>query len=47
MRDDYSDFTTTVEAVNEDVALEHTLSQIGSRHGLKRTQIEVTEVEAR
>ncbi|WIV68510.1 50S ribosomal protein L18Ae [Natrialbaceae archaeon AArc-T1-2] len=46
-RDGYSSFETAIEAENEDVAREHVLSQLGSRHGLKRTQIELEEVEAR
>lgn len=44
-RGGYSDFETTIDAENDDVAREHALSQIGSRHGLKRTQIELSEVE--
>ncbi len=46
-RDGYAEFETTLEAENEDVAREHVLSQLGSRHGLKRTQIDLSEVEAR
>ena len=45
-RDGYADFERTIEAVNEDVAREHALSQFGSHHGLKRTQVEIGEVEA-
>lgn len=44
-RDGYAEFETTLEAPNEDVAREHVLSQLGSRHGLKRTQIELEEVD--
>lgn len=43
-RDGYSAFETTIDAENEDVAREHVLSQFGSRHGLKRTQIDLEEV---
>jgi len=38
------DFTQVVEAENEDVAREHTYATLGSRHRLKRTQIEIEEV---
>ncbi|WP_306055010.1 50S ribosomal protein L18Ae [Natronococcus wangiae] len=43
-RDEYAAFETTIEAENERVDREHVLSQLGSRHGLKRTQIELDEV---
>ncbi|GAB7018861.1 hypothetical protein JCM18750_17220 [Halostagnicola bangensis] len=43
-RDGYAPFETTIEAENENVAREHVLSQIGSRHGVKRTGIELEEV---
>lgn len=46
-RDGYSAFETAIEAENEDVAREHVLSQLGSRHGLKRTQIDLEGVEER
>lgn len=39
------EFTQVVEAENEDVAREHTYSTLGSRHRLKRTQIEIEEVD--
>jgi len=39
-------FTKEIEAVNESVAREHILSQFGSEHGLKRTQISIDEVVA-
>lgn len=45
-RGGYSDFETTVEAENEDVAHERTYANFGGRHGLKRTQVEISEVEA-
>ncbi len=38
------DFTQMVEAENEDVARERTYANLGSRHRLKRTQIEIDEV---
>ncbi|RQG94539.1 50S ribosomal protein L18Ae [Natrarchaeobius chitinivorans] len=46
-RDGFAEFETTIDAENENVAREHTLSQLGSQHGLKRTQIELEEVEQR
>jgi large subunit ribosomal protein LX len=45
-RDGWQSFERTVEAQNENVAREHTLAEFGSKHGLKRTQVEVAEVEA-
>ena len=45
-RDGYAEFETSIEAENESVAREHVLSQLGSRHGLKRTQIDLEEVSA-
>jgi large subunit ribosomal protein LX len=38
-------FETTVDAVNEDVAREHTYANLGSQHNLKRPKIEIEEVE--
>jgi large subunit ribosomal protein LX len=46
-RDGWQPFEVEQEAPNEDVAVEHTLSSLGSRHNLKRTQIEIEEVENR
>lgn len=43
-RDGYADFEKTIDAANADVAREHVLSQFGSHHGLKRTQIDLEEV---
>ncbi len=37
-------FTRTVEAPNPDVARDRVLSQFGSEHGLKRTQVDIAEV---
>ncbi|QSG15647.1 Ribosomal protein L20A (L18A) [Halapricum desulfuricans] len=45
-RDGQQTFEKEIEAPNENVATEHTYAEFGSKHGLKRTQIEVTEVEA-
>jgi large subunit ribosomal protein LX len=42
----HRDFEKTIDAPNENVAREHTLSQLGSEHGLKRTQVEISEVSA-
>lgn len=39
-------FTKEIEAVNENVAREHLLSQFGSEHGLKRTQVTIQDVTA-
>lgn len=46
-RSSYTEFETTIEAENEAVAREHVLSQLGSRHGVKRTQVELEEVAER
>ncbi|MFB1066544.1 50S ribosomal protein L18a [Natrinema zhouii] len=43
-RDGFAEFETTIDAQNENVAREHTLSQFGSQHGLKRSEIELDEV---
>jgi large subunit ribosomal protein LX len=45
-RDGWQHFTKTIEAPNENVAEEHIFSNVGSQHGLKRTQIEISEVSA-
>jgi large subunit ribosomal protein LX len=45
-RDGWQSFEKEIEAANEDVATEHTYAEFGSKHGLKRTQIEIGEVEA-
>jgi large subunit ribosomal protein LX len=45
-RDGWQSFEKTVEAENEDVAREHTLAEFGSKHGLKRTQVEISGVDA-
>ena len=45
-RDGFSEFNTVVEAPNEDVARERVYANVGSRHGLKRTQIEIDAIDA-
>lgn len=45
-RDGWEPFETELDAENEAVAEEHVYANFGGRHGLKRTQIEVEEVEA-
>jgi len=37
-------FEREIEAENESVAREHVLSQFGSEHGLKRTQVTIEGV---
>ena len=44
-RDGWQEFAKTVEAPNEDVAREHVYSQIGSQHAVKRTGVELGDVE--
>ncbi|ELY36477.1 50S ribosomal protein L18Ae [Natronorubrum tibetense] len=43
-RDGFAEFETTIDAQNENVAREHALSQLGSQHRLKRTEIDLEEV---
>jgi large subunit ribosomal protein LX len=43
-RDGDQQFSKSVEAPNENVARERIYSQLGSEHGLKRTQIAIDEV---
>ncbi|WP_336325448.1 50S ribosomal protein L18Ae [Halovenus sp. HT40] len=45
-RDGWQSFEKALEAENEDVAVEHIYAEFGSRHGLKRRQIEIDEVAA-
>lgn len=45
-RDGDQPFSKVVDAPNEDVAREHVLSQFGSEHGLKRMQVDISEVNA-
>ncbi|WP_254545415.1 50S ribosomal protein L18Ae [Halomarina pelagica] len=44
-RDGWREFSKTVDAPNEDVAVEHTYAEFGSKHGLKRTQLEIEGVD--
>ncbi|MFP4626075.1 MAG: 50S ribosomal protein L18Ae [Natronomonas sp.] len=39
------EFEKRLVAPNENVARDHMYALLGSQHGLKRTQIEITEVE--
>jgi large subunit ribosomal protein LX len=45
-RDGWENFEKQIEAENEDVAVEYTYAEFGSKHGLKRTQVDVDEVSA-
>jgi large subunit ribosomal protein LX len=40
------DFEKQIDAPNEDVAVERVYTNFGSQHGLKRTQIDIAEVDA-
>jgi len=46
-RDGWQTFETEIDGDNEDVAREHAFAEFGSRHNLKRAQVEIEEVEAR
>jgi len=43
-RDGQQPFEKTIDAPNENVARDHTYAVFGSEHGLKRTQVEISEV---
>jgi large subunit ribosomal protein LX len=45
-RDGWQPFEKQIDAANEDVATEYAFAEFGSKHGLKRTQIEIEEVRA-
>ena len=45
-RDGWQDFEKVIDAENEDVAVEYTYAEFGSKHGLKRTQVEISGVDA-
>ena len=45
-RDGWAPFESSVEAPNEAVARERALANMGSRHGLRRNQVDLEEVEA-
>ena len=42
----WQNFEIEIDAVNESVAEEHTYAEFGSRHGLKRPQVDISEVSA-
>ncbi|MFC7156506.1 50S ribosomal protein L18Ae [Halomarina halobia] len=44
-RDGLREFSKTVDAPNGDVAVERTYAEFGSKHGLKRTQLEIEGVD--
>jgi len=44
-RDGWQQFEKTLEAENESVAREHTYAEFGSKHGLKRTQVDIEGVD--
>lgn len=43
-RDGWQTFEKELEAENENVATEHVYADFGSKHGLKRPQVEIEEV---
>ncbi|SDJ40889.1 large subunit ribosomal protein LX [Halovenus aranensis] len=43
-RDGWQTFEKELEAENENVATEHVYANFGSKHGLKRPQVEIEEV---
>ena len=45
-RDGWQDFEKTIEAPNENVAEDRAYAEFGSKHGLKRTQVEISGVAA-
>jgi large subunit ribosomal protein LX len=45
-RDGWQTFEKTIEAENENVAQEYTYAEFGSKHGLKRAQVEIEGVDA-
>lgn len=45
-RDGWENFEKDIEAENEDVAVEYTYAEFGSKHGLQRTQVKIDEVSA-
>jgi Ribosomal protein L20A (L18A) len=44
-RDGWQTFEKQVEAENADVATEYVYADFGSKHGLKRAQVEIAEVD--
>jgi large subunit ribosomal protein LX len=45
-RDGWQSFEKEIDAENQNVAVEHTYAEFGSKHGLKRAQLEIEEVSA-
>lgn len=45
-RDGHQSFEKTIDAENESVARDHVYAAFGSEHGLKRSQVEIEEVQA-
>lgn len=45
-RDGWQTFEKRVAAENESVAVEYAYAEFGSKHGLKRTEIDIDGVEA-
>jgi large subunit ribosomal protein LX len=45
-RDGWQEFEKAIEAENEDVAVEYAYAEFGSKHGLKRTQVDIEGVQA-
>lgn len=43
-RGGWQQFSRNVTAENESVAVEHTYADFGSKHGLKRTQVDIEGV---
>lgn len=43
-RDGWQTFEKELEAENENVATEHVYADFGSKHGLKRPEVEIEEV---
>lgn len=41
----WDSFERRLEATNENVAIEHVYATFGSKHGLRRSQVEISEVE--
>jgi large subunit ribosomal protein LX len=44
-RDGWAEFEKRADAPNEDIAVDRVYAKLGSDHGLKRTQIDISEVE--
>jgi large subunit ribosomal protein LX len=44
-RDGWAEFEKRADAPNEAIAVDRVYAKLGSDHGLKRTQIDISEVE--